>query len=97
MHEAGASKKESKSKNRKNLAKSKRKEATGRTGQQAKEGKSHVGARSRRESSRAMGGKNATHTTRRGKSGSSARSTAPRSRATAARKRKTSTRKRKAS
>lgn len=45
LHEAGASKYESKSANQKNLAKSKRKEATGKTYQQEKEGKSHVGAR----------------------------------------------------
>ena len=55
LSEAGASKKKSKSANKKSLAKSKRKEAQGRTGQQAKEGKSHVGAR----------GKNARKTTRR--------------------------------
>ncbi len=64
LHEAGASKYQTKSKNRSSLAKSKRKEASGRTGQQEREGKSHVGARSRRESSRAIGGKNATRTTR---------------------------------
>ena len=65
LKEAGASKYESKSENKRNLARSKRKEATGRTGQQEREGKSHVGARGRRESSRAMGGKNAKRTTRR--------------------------------
>ncbi|MBS0547897.1 MAG: hypothetical protein JSR24_09115 [Proteobacteria bacterium] len=65
LHEAGASKYESKAKNRKDLAKTKRKEATGRTAQQEKEGKSHVGARGKRESSRAMGGKNAKTATRR--------------------------------
>jgi len=41
------------------LAKSKRKEAKGETYQQETEGKSHVGARGKRESSRAMGGKDA--------------------------------------
>ena len=60
LKEAGASKYESKSKNRRNLARSKRKEARGETYQQEREGKSHVGARGRRESSSAMGGKNAT-------------------------------------
>jgi Family of unknown function (DUF6496) len=65
LHEAGASKHESKAKNRKDLAKTKRKETTGRTAQQETEGKSHVGARGKRESSRAMGGKNAKTTTRR--------------------------------
>ena len=49
------------------LAKSKRKEARGETGQQEREGKSHVGARGRRESSRPMGGKNATRRTARGR------------------------------
>src|SRR5689334_2084688 len=53
LKEAGASKYESASENRRNLRKSKRKEATGRTYQQEREGKSHVGARGRRASSRA--------------------------------------------
>ena len=65
LKEAGASKYESKSENKRNLRKSKRKEATGRTYQQEREGKSHVGARGRRASSRAMGGKDAKRTTRR--------------------------------
>ena len=65
LKEAGASKYESKSENRRNLARTKAKEATGRTAQQEAEGKSHVGARGKRESSRAMGGKNAKTTTRR--------------------------------
>src|SRR5947208_14147295 len=59
LKEAGASKYESKSENRRNLAKSERKEARGKTAQQEREGKSHVGARGRRESSRAVGGRNA--------------------------------------
>ena len=63
LHEAGASKYESKKENRKNLAKTKRKEARGKTAQQEREGKSRVGARGKRESSRAMGGKNARRTT----------------------------------
>jgi hypothetical protein len=62
-----ASKYESKTENKRNLAKSERKEARGETYQQEREGKSHVGARGRRESSRAMGGKNATRTTKRGR------------------------------
>ena len=65
LKEAGASKYESKGENKRNLAKSKRKEATGKTSQQEREGKSHVGARGRRASSRSMGDKNAKHTTRR--------------------------------
>ena len=48
LKEAGASKYESATKNRRNLARSKRKEAAGKTYQQEREGKSHVGARSRR-------------------------------------------------
>ena len=58
--ESAASKYASKKQNKRSLAKNKRKEARGETGQQEREGKSHVGARGRRESSRAMGGKNAT-------------------------------------
>ena len=60
LHEAGASKYDSKPEQKRSLAKSKRKEARGETYQQEKEGKSHVGAKRRRENSRAMGGKNAT-------------------------------------
>ena len=67
LHEAGASNKESGGKNRQNLARTKRKEARGQTAQQEKEGKSHVGASGPRESSRAMGGKNAKKTTARGR------------------------------
>jgi hypothetical protein len=65
LKEAGASKYESPKKNKRNLTKSKRKEATGRTYQQEREGKSHVGASGRRASSRSMGGKNAKSATRR--------------------------------
>src|ERR1700759_2092990 len=65
LHEAGASKYDSPAENKRNKAKYERKEAKGETGQQEAEGKSHVGARGKRESSRAMGGKNATTTTRR--------------------------------
>jgi hypothetical protein len=65
LEEAGASKYESMGENKRNLRQSKRKEATGRTYQQEREGKSHVGARGRRASSRPMAGKNAKHTTRR--------------------------------
>jgi hypothetical protein len=64
LKEAGASKYESGKANKRNLAKSERKEARGDTYQQEKEGKSHVGARGRRESSPAMGGKDATTTAR---------------------------------
>jgi hypothetical protein len=67
LKEAGASKYESESENRRNLAKSERKEVRGDTSQQEREGKSHVGAHGRRESSSAMGGKNATRATKRGR------------------------------
>ncbi len=67
LKEAGASKYESTSENKRNLAKSERKEARGETYQQEREGKSHVGARGRRESSRAMGGKNAIRRTAKGR------------------------------
>ena len=67
LKEAGASKYESKSENKKNLARTKRKEAQGDTYQQEQEGRSHVGARGRRESSRTMGGANAKSTTARGR------------------------------
>src|ERR1700749_1626132 len=59
LKEAGASKYESKKENKQKLHKSKEKEATGRTYQQEREGKGRVGARGKRESTRAMGGRNA--------------------------------------
>src|SRR5881227_1072182 len=65
LKEAGESKYESPKKNKRNLAKSKRKEATGKTAQQEREGKSRVGARGKRESTRSMGGKNAKRPARR--------------------------------
>jgi Family of unknown function (DUF6496) len=74
LKEAGASKYETKSENRRNLAKTERKEARGKTYQQEREGKSHVGARGRRESSRAMGGKNATRRTSKGRKAAQTRS-----------------------
>jgi Family of unknown function (DUF6496) len=67
LSESGASKYASKRDNRRSLARSERKEARGQTGQQEREGRSRVGARGRRESSRAMGGKNARRTTVRGR------------------------------
>lgn len=74
LHEAGASKYESESENKRAFAKTKRKEARGQTAQQENEGRSHLGARGKRESSRAMGGKNATHLTASGKKGARTRS-----------------------
>jgi hypothetical protein len=67
LKESGASRYESKAVNRRNLAKSERKEARGETAQQEREGKSHVGARGRRESSFGMRGHDATKTTARGR------------------------------
>ena len=54
LREAGASRYDSPGKNRRNLRRSDRKETEGRTAQQEREGKSHVGARGRRESTRSM-------------------------------------------
>ena len=65
LHEAGASKYDTPAKRKQSLARTKRKEARGETGQQEREGKSRIGARSKRESSPAMGGKNAKTPTRR--------------------------------
>ena len=76
LHEAGASKYDSDAKNRRNRARTQRKEASGKTAQQETEGRSHVGARGRRESSRAMGGGNATHRTARGKKAARSRARA---------------------
>ena len=73
LSEAGDSKYKTKSQNRRALAKTKRKEARGQTAQQEREGKSHVGARGKRESSRAMGGKSATRATARGRKTANAR------------------------
>jgi len=60
LHEAGASKFDSPEERQRNFARTKQKEAEGETYQQEAEGKSHVGARGKRESSPAMGGENAT-------------------------------------
>jgi hypothetical protein len=64
LSEAGASKYNNPKKNKRNQAKSQGKEARGETAQQETEGKSHVGAQGRRETSKAMGAKNAKSTTR---------------------------------
>jgi hypothetical protein len=74
LHEGGASKYESKSENKRDFERTKRKERRGETAQQEREGKSHVGARGRRESSRAMGGKNAKRSTSRGRKSARSRS-----------------------
>lgn len=65
LSEAGASNQKSGKENRRNLDRTKKKEKRGETAQQEKEGKSHLGASGRRESSKAMGGDNATNTSRR--------------------------------
>jgi hypothetical protein len=67
LNEAGASKYNSPRGNRSRRAKTERKEASGRTAQQEREGKSRIGARGKRESTRAEGGKNAERTTARGR------------------------------
>jgi len=74
LKESGASKYESKHENARNLARSERKEGRGATYQQEREGRSHVGARGRRESSSAMGGRNATRLTARGRRAARSRS-----------------------
>lgn len=66
LQEAGESKYQSNRRNRRNLRRTEGKEARGRTAQQEREGKSHVGADRARESTRAMGGKNAREPTARG-------------------------------
>jgi hypothetical protein len=67
LEEAGASRYESESRNRRNLRRTERKETQGRTGQQEREGKSHVGAYRKRESTPAMSGRDARKTTTRGR------------------------------
>jgi hypothetical protein len=73
ISEAGASKYDSEKKNRHNRARTARKEARGRTAQQEREGKSHIGAAGQRESTPAEGGKNARHRTVAGKRAARAR------------------------
>jgi hypothetical protein len=66
LQEAGASKYQGAKRNRRNLHRTAQKEAQGRTAQQEREGKSHVGAQGKRESTKAMGGRNARKQTARG-------------------------------
>ncbi|MBA2125458.1 hypothetical protein DLM45_04365 [Hyphomicrobium methylovorum] len=73
LSEAGASKYGSQRENEKNKRRAELKEARGETAQQEREGRSHVGARDRRESSPAMGGKNATRLTARGRKAAATR------------------------
>jgi hypothetical protein len=65
LQEAGASKYDSDRRNRRNLRRTEQKEAKGRTAQQEREGKSHVGAYRKRESTKAMAGRNARKQTKR--------------------------------
>jgi hypothetical protein len=67
LSEAGASKYDSKRKQRHNRARTAAKESRGQTSQQEREGKSRIGAEGKRESSRAEGGKNARRLTAAGK------------------------------
>jgi hypothetical protein len=73
LEEAGTSKYESDRRNRRNLRRTEGKEARGRTAQQEREGKSHVGAYRKRESSPAMAGRNARKPTARGRKAATAR------------------------
>jgi hypothetical protein len=74
LEEAGASKYESGRRNRRNLRRTETKEASGRTAQQEREGKSHIGAYRERESTRAMAGSNARRPTAKGRKAAVARS-----------------------
>src|SRR5689334_7082738 len=74
LQEAGASKYDSAKRNRRNLRRTEQKEARGRTAQQEREGKSHVGAYRERESTKAMSGRNARKQTARGHRAAVARS-----------------------
>jgi hypothetical protein len=77
LQEAGASKYDSAKRNRRNLRRTEGKEATGRTAQQEREGKSHVGAYGKRESTKAMAGRTARKKTERGHRAATARSRKP--------------------
>jgi hypothetical protein len=66
LSEAGASKYDSEKRNRRNLHRTEQKESKGRTAQQEREGKSHVGAYRERESTKAMAGRDARKQTARG-------------------------------
>jgi hypothetical protein len=73
LEEAGASKYESNRRNRRNLHRTEKKEAQGKTGQQEREGRSHLGASNNRQSTRSMGGKNTKRPTARGRKAAVAR------------------------
>lgn len=66
LNEAGASRYQGKKRNRRSLRRTEQKESRGRTGQQEGEGKARIGAAGARESTRAMGGRDARQPTARG-------------------------------
>jgi hypothetical protein len=76
LHEAGASNRDSPSERRRSAARSRAKERSGRTGQQEREGRSHVGARGKKESSPAMRRKSPSRSRAKSGSSSTARSRA---------------------
>lgn len=73
LEEAGASKYQGPKRNRRNLRRTESKESKGRTAQQEREGRSHVGAYRKRESTKAMKGRNAKRQTARGRRAAVAR------------------------
>ena len=73
LSEAGASNRQSPRRNARNLKRTEGKEAKGETGQQEREGKSHLGAHAKRESTPAMAGRNARTETARGRKSAAAR------------------------
>jgi hypothetical protein len=77
LQEAGASRYQSESRNRRNLRKTESKEAAGRTAQQEREGTAHVGAHGKRESTKSMAGRNARTQTARGHRAAVARAHKP--------------------
>src|SRR3569833_2507915 len=77
LQEAGASRHQSGNRNARNLRRSERKEARGHTAQQEREGRSHVGARGERESTRAMAERNARKPTAKGRKAARSRAHKP--------------------
>jgi uncharacterized protein DUF6496 len=77
LEEAGASRYESGARNSRNLRRTEHKEVQARTGQQEREGKSRVGAYKKRESTRAMAGRNARKPTARGSKAATSRARKP--------------------
>jgi Family of unknown function (DUF6496) len=73
LEEAGASRNETPGRNKRNLGRTKTKEARGKTGQQEREGRGHIGATGKRESTRAMKGRNARKPTAKGARAAQAR------------------------